>query len=224
MRIRRDPSRGLVISRLPASHLHLLRQIPLHADPAGSPAAESRLYQSPVRSPEHDPDDSLAGDWNDYVLPDLRSDFARQIDHITADLLTARRETRPAEPATGSDAPAFEDTGTDDDDDDAGEADADDSESEDEDEDEDASPAATETYELTIPFDHVEAWYGALNQARLVMQARYDFPEQESLESIVELLASENLKPYLTSRFYTEVQGALLELGMRADDGRGFGS
>jgi hypothetical protein len=76
----------------------------------------------------------------------------------------------------------------------------------------DAAPAAT--YELIIPFDHIESWYGALNQARLVLQARYEFPETENLAAMVELLTSTNLKPYLTSRFYMEIQGALLDLGM----------
>ena len=197
MKIRRVPSRGLVISRLPASHLRLLQQIPLHADPAGSRGAEERLYQSPVKTPLDDTEDELVNDWNDHVLPDLRSDFARQIDCVTADLLTVRREYAPATaetPAVRENEPG-----------------------EDEDEDDEETQPPGDSYELVIPLDHVESWYGALNQARLVMQARYNFPETESLEAIVALLASENLKPYLTSRFYTEVQGVLLELGMQRD-------
>ena len=46
------------------------------------------------------------------------------------------------------------------------------------------------------------------------MQERYEFPETENLEAMVALLTSKNLKPYLTSRFYMEIQGALLDLGM----------
>lgn len=201
MRIRRVKSKGLVLSRLPASQLRLLQQIPLHADPAGSPAAEDRLYQSPVKIPLDDTDDELIDDWNDHVLPDLRSDFTRQIDCVSEDLSRVSRERKPlptAEPSLREEGPP-------------------ENEHDEDDEDEDSharEQIRDESYELIIPYDHVESWYGALNQARLVMQERYNFPEVESLDAIVALLASENLKPYLTSRFYTEIQAALLDLGM----------
>jgi len=233
MKIRRVPSRGLVITGLPTSHLRLLEQIPLQADPAGSAAAEDRLYPSPVRATEDDPDDSLLHDWQEYVQPDLRSDFARQVDRVTADLRTARLE----EPAASDDAETLDTETVDTNDQADGEAfegedtvadeveEADEEEEADDDAeaDDEANEAPPETYELTIPFEHVDAWYGALNQARLVMQERYAFPEQENLETIVALLASENLKPYLTSRFYAEIQGVLLDLGMRADTGEAPG-
>jgi hypothetical protein len=48
------------------------------------------------------------------------------------------------------------------------------------------------------------------------MQERYEFPETENLTAMVELLTSKNLKPYLTSLFYMDIQGALLDLGMDA--------
>jgi len=194
MRIRRVKSKGLVLSRLPASQLRLLQQIPLHADPSGSPAAEERLYQSPVKFPLSDTDDELVSDWQDHVVPDLQHDFASQLDCVTGDLLQVQRQKptrRPAADSLREEDPEHSD--------------------EDGDEDEDVEGAR---YELTIPLDHIESWYGALNQARLVMQERYKFPEIENLSAIVTLLASENLKPYLTSRFYTEIQAALLDLGM----------
>lgn len=71
-----------------------------------------------------------------------------------------------------------------------------------------------EEYEFTIPVDHIERWYGALNQARLVMQERYDFPELETAEEIQELVNSERFGPYLISRFYTDIQGLLLKVMM----------
>jgi hypothetical protein len=72
-------------------------------------------------------------------------------------------------------------------------------------------------FEFVIPFDHVEAWYGALNQARLVMQERYGFPEFDSPSAILKLLQSPNLGPFLTSRFYVQLQAALLDLVMDRD-------
>ncbi len=196
MKIRRIKSKGLVLSRLPAAQLRLLHQIPLHADTAGSPDAEDRLYQSPVRTPMDDTEDEIVNDWNDHIVPDLRADFTRQLDCVADDLRRARRESPP--PATTSRLREEPPGG-------------------DPEDDPDDSPATSETYEVVIPADHIDLWYGALNQARLVMQARYNFPEVESLAAIIALLASENLKPYLTSRFYTEIQAALLELGMDLD-------
>jgi hypothetical protein len=204
MRIRRVKSKGLVFSRLPASQVRLLQQIPVHADPAGSSGAEERLYQSPVRTVLDDTDDELVNDWNDHVLPDLRESFTRQLECVTEDLRAVRRERHLPPPA----AEAVRESST-------TREDEHEHEHEDEDEHEDEGlPAGEESYELVIPPEHIDAWYGALNQARLVMQERYKFPEVESLAAIVALLTSENLKPYLTSRFYTQIQAALLDLGM----------
>jgi hypothetical protein len=205
MRIRRLKSKALVLSRLPASQLRLLQQIPVHADPAGSPAAEERLYQTPVRTPLDDTEDELNDDWNEHVVPDLRSDFARQMDCVVDDLRAARRERNPPR---GEGERVREENR---------ERDEAEGEHEDEDEDEHEDGRGGESYQVVIPPEHIDSWYGALNQARLVMQARYNFPEVESLAAVVALLASENLKPYLTARFYTEIQGALLELGMDVD-------
>jgi hypothetical protein len=173
MKIRRVTTKGLVISRLPAGQLRLLREIVAHADPAGSPAAIERLAQSPVREPQDDVEDGIVADWHQHVIPDLQTEFSRQLDVVAGDLKNVRRQ-KP-DKGGGEDG---------------------------------------EHYEFTIPFDHVESWYGALNQARLVMQERYRFPEIESVEAVVEMFQSENIKPYLTSRFYVELQAALLDLAM----------
>jgi hypothetical protein len=225
MKIRRIISKGLVLSGMPAAQLRMLEQVALHADPSGSPAASERLYQTPVKQPQHDADEELVEDWQEFVMPDLRQEFTRQLDCVANDLRQAQPESTPSTLDDDSlDNDALHDDSLDDDslDDDSLHDDSlhDDSLDDDplrEDEakagtEDDAAPAAT--YELIIPFDHIESWYGALNQARLVLQARYEFPETENLAAMVELLTSTNLKPYLTSRFYMEIQGALLDLGM----------
>lgn len=195
MKMRRIISKGLVLSEIPAAQLRMLKQVALHADPSGSPAASERLYQSPVKQPQNVTDEELVDDWQEFVMPDLRHEFTRQLDCVANDLSQAQRESTPS--------PLHDDLLREDEDED-----------EDESEDEDAATSPAATYELIIPFDHIESWYGALNQARLVMQERYEFPETENLEAMVGLLTSKNLKPYLTSRFYMEIQGALLDLGM----------
>jgi hypothetical protein len=209
MKMRRIISKGLVLSGMPAAQLRMLEQVALHADPSGSPAASERLYQSPVKQPQNVTDEELVDDWQEFVMPDLRHEFTRQLDCVANDLSQAQRESTPS--------PLHDDSPHDDSphDDSLREGeDEDDGESEEEFEDEDAATSPAATYELIIPFDHIESWYGALNQARLVMQERYEFPETENLEAMVALLTSKNLKPYLTSRFYMEIQGALLDLGM----------
>lgn len=195
MKMRRIISKGLVLSEIPAAQLRMLKQVALHADPSGSPAASERLYQSPVKQPQNVTDEELVDDWQEFVMPDLRQEFTRQLDCVANDLSQAQPESTPS--------PLHDDSLREDEDED-----------EDESEDEDAATSPAATYELIIPFDHIESWYGALNQARLVMQERYEFPETENLEAMVGLLTSKNLKPYLTSRFYMEIQGALLDLGM----------
>lgn len=193
MKMRRIISKGLVLSEIPAAQLRMLKQVALHADPSGSPAASERLYQSPVKQPQNVTDEELVDDWQEFVMPDLRQEFTRQLDCVANDLSQAQPESTPS--------PPHDDLLRE-------------GEDEDESEDEDAATSPAATYELIIPFDHIESWYGALNQARLVMQERYEFPETENLEAMVGLLTSKNLKPYLTSRFYMEIQGALLDLGM----------
>lgn len=195
MKMRRIISKGLVLSEIPAAQLRMLKQVALHADPSGSPAASERLYQSPVKQPQNVTDEELVDDWQEFVMPDLRQEFTRQLDCVANDLSQAQPESTPS--------PLHDDLLREDEDED-----------EDESEDADAATSPAATYELIIPFDHIESWYGALNQARLVMQERYEFPETENLEAMVGLLTSKNLKPYLTSRFYMEIQGALLDLGM----------
>ena len=205
MKMRRIISKGLVLSGMPAAQLRMLEQVALHADPSGSPAASERLYQTPVKQPQHDADEELVEDWQEFVMPDLRQEFTRQLDCVANDLRQAQPESTPSTLDDDSlDNDALHDDSLDDDPlrEDEAKAGTED----------DAAPAAT--YELIIPFDHIESWYGALNQARLVLQARYEFPETENLAAMVELLTSTNLKPYLTSRFYMEIQGALLDLGM----------
>ena len=208
MKMRRIISKGLVLSGMPAAQLRMLEQVALHADPSGSPAASERLYQSPVKQPQNVTDEELVDDWQEFVMPDLRHEFTRQLDCVANDLSQAQRESTPSPPHDDS---LHDDSLREDEDEDE---DEDDGESEEEFEDEDAATSPAATYELIIPFDHIESWYGALNQARLVMQERYEFPETENLEAMVALLTSKNLKPYLTSRFYMEIQGALLDLGM----------
>jgi hypothetical protein len=58
-----------------------------------------------------------------------------------------------------------------------------------------------------------EAWYGALNQARLAMEAKYHFGPRE-LRDPSELEESEARSAYFRNEFYCTVQSLLLEYVM----------
>lgn len=66
-----------------------------------------------------------------------------------------------------------------------------------------------------ITRDDAEAWYGALNQARLGLEARFRFGPSEIMA--VEDLASfseEKVGGFFRMRFYTRLQGLLLDFAM----------
>jgi len=170
MKIKRVKDKGLLLSRLPAGQVRLLKLIPMHADPSGLPAAAEKLFQDAVHSPQDDQDYQANVDWREHVVPDLEQQFAQQLDVVTEDLKNVRK--------SGGTAPG------------------------------------SENFEFLIPYEHVDDWYGALNQARLVMQERHHFPELDSTEALMKLLQSDDLRPYLTARFYIEIQSALLDLAM----------
>lgn len=191
MRLQRDPSRGIIFSHVSESQLRLLQQIPVHADPSGSPKAVERLYLDPVRTPEGEIGEEINNDWRELVAPELRALFTGQIDTVLEDLQHVQRQGR----REAMQEESWEEEAQDE-------------------EDEAGGDAHEVLYRFVVPFDHVEAWYGALNQARLVMQERYQFPEVETLEALMEMFKSENFHPYMISRFYVEIQGALLGLAL----------
>ncbi|HEX8372796.1 MAG TPA: DUF2017 family protein, partial [Chthoniobacterales bacterium] len=118
----------------------IIRQIPHAARPENHSAAEARLFSAPCA--ENDP---LTEDWQEYVVPDLRSLFSTAVARVQHDL---------SENLCESDG-------------------------------EDDFP-----YRLQIPMDHLDAWLSALNQARLVLAARYAFSDEELAEHFTPKLTS----------------------------------
>lgn len=66
---------------------------------------------------------------------------------------------------------------------------------------------------MVSPSD-ADHWYGALNQARLALQARYRLDAMETLDDI----SAEVIEAYYRDRFYASLQSLLLEFVMDADD------
>ncbi|MDA0813149.1 MAG: DUF2017 family protein [Verrucomicrobia bacterium] len=67
---------------------------------------------------------------------------------------------------------------------------------------------------VKLRVEHVELWYSALNQARLVLQEKYKLPSENTSLSLEDLFAKGQWRAYFQSRFYAEVQCWLLEAGM----------
>jgi hypothetical protein len=164
---------GLRLSEVSREQLQLFLQLPLHADPADCPEAESRLHQAPLSDPQDEDDRGFNSDWRDQVLPDLQSEFNDQLDTVNEDLKAATQS------AGEDDLPEFA---------------------------------------FEIPFAHIDHWYGALNQARLVMNERYRFPEVENEETMSDYLNEGTIKPYLIDQFYTRIQSVLLDATAPPED------
>lgn len=58
-----------------------------------------------------------------------------------------------------------------------------------------------------------QRWYGALNQARMALEARYHFGPSDGID--FEKLSSEKRGAFMRSQFYCALQSALLEHAMR---------
>ncbi|BCX47896.1 hypothetical protein HAHE_18040 [Haloferula helveola] len=102
-------------------------------------------------------DASLADDWSDFVLPELRGEFNAQLEVIAKAL-------GPLEPGQ----PLF------------------------------------------IERPDAELWYGGLNQARLSLEARFGFGNEE-----LEAMPPDKRSARIRSHFYQVLQGLLLDFLMR---------
>lgn len=67
---------------------------------------------------------------------------------------------------------------------------------------------------IIIRPEHADCWYGAVNQARLALQARYRLDVMESLDEVPE----DVIEAYIRDRFYSSLQSLLLEFVMDVED------
>jgi uncharacterized protein YciU (UPF0263 family) len=169
MNIRRVPEMGLVIQEAGEPQLQSLRHIALHADAAGNPAAEKRLYPALFQQPDCSEHFEANRDWDEMVTSDLRRRFAADIEIVVADVQKAY-------------------------------------------------PSTEDGWDVLIRFEHIPAWYSALNQARLVMAERYTFPDVRDIEALKAFIDSPDAAALETERFFTFLQSALLELELDRDE------
>lgn len=64
--------------------------------------------------------------------------------------------------------------------------------------------------EVIISKEDAEDWYGALNQARLGLEKKYHFGQEEEVDPL-DLKDEKSQNSYLRGRFYSAVQSLILE-------------
>jgi hypothetical protein len=110
-------------------------------------------------------DQEIAGDWSEWVVPELADGFEAELGHVKMVIETARSE------ASGGVGPLW-----------------------------------------IIPRE-AQRWYGALNQARLALEAIHHFGPSDGIDP--DKLVPEKRGAFMRSQFYCALQSALLERVMR---------
>jgi hypothetical protein len=155
MTLQRLPDGSVQVANLDEWHLQVLRSIPALTSADGNEEARRRLFPRPF-SPG-DATEEHFHDWDEFVRPGLEQLFADSVQHVAQDIDTAAPE-EPSQPKkeaapTGDSPPkkrrkAARGPGI--------------------------SPPQTVRWGFKIPADHVEDWFRAMNQARLMLSAKHE--------------------------------------------------
>lgn len=220
MRVSRLPDGSVQLSQLDDLQLRMLRSLPGLADPGDDEAALRRLYPAPFEPGETT--DEQKEDWAELVQPELEQLFENSLERVSADVKTARLESLPP--------PAMEDDGED-------------QEDEEEvgiekpprvrapdpamrkrprsprraairPPQKEAPPELPLRWEFTIPAAHVEDWYRAMNQARLILSERHAAHRTDD-EHIARLLMSGRMESLIQYELLTALCGWWVEVLMR---------
>lgn len=232
MHLRKLPDGSVRFSHIDPWELRTFRALPELADFSTDARAEQRLLPTPAVDEDLSPD--LAMDWVEYVVPELREGFSKNLDTVMADLDRLILEAFPPPADNGSsDEETFEDTDDGDDDDEhevheenmedqdartglPGEPDSEAPLSESSSSsgsgslEDDLPSEPAEYYTLTVPPDHVEHWFRALNQARLVLSCRFNI-DSEHVPDLPALLESGELEHWFQYELFARLQGWFVE-------------
>lgn len=206
MHLQKLPDGSIRLSRLNPWDVQTFRSLPALADYTAAPEAEKRLLPTPAIESDLTPE--MAMDWVEYVVPELRESFAESFTTVLADLETLSPDPGPEADEVGD--------GTDEDEDDeegdprpSGQESA---------AQQNASQQAVEEipepsmphFVLTIPADHAEAWFRAMNQARIVLSIRYGI-DSERVPELGRLLEAGQLEYWFQYELFVSLQGWLVE-------------
>lgn len=212
MHLKKLPDGSIRLTRLNPWDVQTFRSLPALADYSQDAKAEKRLLPTPAIDADLSPE--MAMDWVEYVLPELRESFAENLSVVMADLATL----------TAEDPDGEEDPNEDD-----GEHDGEEIGTEEEIEDDEATqeppsqsppmaaakavaggPPVVPHFALTIPADHAEAWFRAMNQARIVLSARFGI-DSEHVPELAKLLEAGQIEYWFQYELFVSLQGWLVE-------------
>lgn len=228
MRLQKLSDGAIRLSQLNPWEVQTFRSLPILADFSDHEAAERRMLPTPAVESDLTPD--MGMDWVEYVMPELRDSFARNLSTVMEDLENLKTHF-PGDPEAGGEghpASSPEEEG--------------DSWSWDEDEDESQSPPSFGTgkkengpsprkaeparsqsgpaqelnYSVDIPADHAELWFRAMNQARLVLSARHGI-DSEHIPDLATLLTSGKLEYWFQYELFVSLQGWLVDAVLDTD-------
>ena len=210
MHLQKLPDGSIRLSRLNPWDVQTFRSLPVLADYTAAPEAEKRILPTPAIESDLTPE--MAMDWVEYVVPELRQSFAESLTTVLADL-----ETLSPDPGPEAD--------------DAGDGmDSEGDKEEGEPRPSGQESAARETpqpnasqqaveevrepsmphFVLIIPADHAEAWFRAMNQARIVLSIRYGI-DSERVPELGRLLEAGQLEYWFQYELFVSLQGWLVE-------------
>lgn len=215
MRLQKLPDGSLRLSRMNAWDVQTLRNLPVLADFSDHEAAERRLLPSPAIESDLTPE--MAMDWVEFVVPELRDSFAANLGVVMSDLSSLKPHgPDPAFPAPSASSDTNEAQRP-------APAAASDSASDDGGKEEntgsgtsDAAPGpqpVMDYYTVDIPFAHAEAWFRAMNQARLVLSAKHGI-DSENLPDLASLLTSGKLEHWFQYELFVSLQGRLIDMSL----------
>lgn len=145
-----------ILDQLHPAEWHFICELPLIA--AGRELGEQRsrdiLMPDPLSAEDSVGEEEFLEDWQEFVQPDLASAFESDRTQVTSDLESAEM-SGPPEIALPEDASLEQIAML-------------------------AEFQSLTWRKLTISLEHVEPWYSALNQARLMMNEKHELAEDEA--------------------------------------------
>ena len=208
MQLRKLPDGSIRLTLLNPWDVQTFRSLPALADFSKDPKAEKRMLPAPAIDSDLSPE--MAIDWVEYVVPELRESFAENLAVVMADLATLTEvpddpaEDGGADPAMEENRAEQENSGSPGDD--SAKSTAPDKSVISE---ESAGPAVPH-FALTIPADHAEAWFRAMNQARIVLSKRYGI-DSEHVPELARLLEAGQIEFWFQYELFVSLQGWLVE-------------
>lgn len=198
MTLEKLPDGSVRLGRINEWQLRALHHIPAAADPEGDAAALARLFPAPYAPGEASPEQQE--DWAEFVQPDLEATFTRSIASVARDLKNVELQRSGEADEDEDDKPhRAKETGAGDDD------------------TPEEPPAADILHTFVIPAAHVEDWFRAMNQARLMLAAKYQVHRTDP-EHLAQLFAGGKAEVFVYYDLLSALCGWWVEALMRGNN------